>query len=179
MESHIRIDEGVKRGRKQQRSPLAPIDPDDVTRSPAIPHDLDPKAVLELYLQYPTTSGIAQRLGVRRSTLTLWLRDTCPRDWRNVQIARALIRKEDADEGLQTAQDALALARAREMLRSGQWDLERLDGRNYGQQVQITHEIGGTLAAALERTRQREVGADLGVSQDVSDAVIVDNQEVK
>jgi hypothetical protein len=105
----------------------------------AIPADLDPKYVLDLYLQHPTTSGIAAQLGVRRSSLTLWLRERCPEDWRNVQIARALIRKEDADEGLETSKSHLQLARAREMLRSGQWDLERLDSANYGQKQEVTH----------------------------------------
>jgi transposase len=139
-EAHVRIDEGIKRGPKKQGK-IRPRRVNSQTGlAEAIPPGLDPKYVLDLYLQNPTTSGIAQKLGVRRSTLTLWLRKTCPEDWKNVQICKALMRKEDADEGLETAADALELARAREMLRSGQWDLERLDAANYGQKQEVTHQ---------------------------------------
>ena len=137
---HVRIDEGIKKGPRKPKKPK-------ITRAPradpgtAIPPDLDPKHVLDLYLQHPTTSGIAQQLGVRRSTLTLWLRERCPTDWKNVQIARALIRKEDGDAGIEGADDALSLARAREMLRSGQWDLERLDSANYGQKQELSVDV--------------------------------------
>ena len=136
-EAHVRIDEGIKRGPKAKRKPL-PVRRNEAGTAEAIPPDLDPKFVLDLYLQHPTTSGIAQQLGVRRSSLTLWLRKRCPEDWKNVQIAKALMRKEDADYGLETAGDALTLARAREMLRSGQWDLERLDSHTWGPKQELT-----------------------------------------
>lgn len=138
-EAHIRIDEGVKRGPRKRNKP--PVRRDESGQVEAIPANLDPKEVLDLYLQYPTTSGIAAKLGLRRSSLTLWLRKTCPEDWRNVQLAKAHMRKEDGDEGIETASDALALARAREMLKSGQWDLERLDPKNYGQKQEVTHNL--------------------------------------
>ena len=136
-EAHVRIDEGVKRGpRKRSKAPLR-RDP-ETGLAQSIPPDLDPKTVLDLYLQYPTTSGIAAKLGLRRSSLTLWLREKCPEDWKNVQLAKAHMRKEDGDEGIEVASDPMQLARAREMLRSGQWDLERLDSANYGQKQEVT-----------------------------------------
>ena len=135
--AHLRIDEGIKRGSKiPSKARIPRRSPEGLVQ--AIPNDLDPKYVLDLYLQHPTTSGIAQQLGVRRSSLTLWLRKRCPEDWKNVQIAKALMRKEDADYGLETAGDALTLARAREMLRSGQWDLERLDSHTWGPKQELT-----------------------------------------
>ena len=136
-EAHVRIDEGVKRGPRKRTEPPKTRNV-ETGLVQAIPDDLDPKQVLDLYLQYPTTSGIAAKLGVRRSSLTLWLRKTCPEDWKNVQIAKALMRKEDADEGIEGASEPMQLARAREMLRSGQWDLERLDSKNYGQKQELT-----------------------------------------
>lgn len=147
-ESHVRIDEGVKRGPKKKYVKPPRRNP-ETGLAESIPPDLDPKMVLDLYLQYPTTSGIAQKLGLRRSSLTLWLRKTCPEDWKNVQIAKALMRKEDADEGLETADNALNLARAREMLKSGQWDLERLDSKNYGQKQEVTHTVVPVLNIAV------------------------------
>ena len=135
---HIRIDEGISKS--TPRSPL-PDKFNDSKLSAAIPDDLDPKIVLDAYLCAETTSQIAAQFGYKRSTLTLWLREKCPEDWHNIQIARALIRKEDANENIENATDALSLARAREMLRSGQWDLERLDRRTYGQEQQVSLQI--------------------------------------
>ena len=128
---HIRIDEGVKRGQKRQGSPLRRSL--ETGLAEAIPAGLDPKTVLEAYLATPHTSKIAETFGVRRSSLTAWLRQVAPDDWRNVQLIRAHLKKEDGDEGIEDAREAFELARAREMLRSGQWDLERLDA-DYAQQ---------------------------------------------
>jgi hypothetical protein len=42
---------------------------------------------------------------------------------------------------VQTASDPLSLARARESLRSAQWELERLFSRLYGQKQEVTHNL--------------------------------------
>ena len=128
---HVRSDEGMKRGAKRRGSPLRRSI--ETGLAEAIPSGLDPKTVLEAYLSYPHTSQIAAKFGVRRSSLTAWLRVTAPEDWKNVQRVRAHLRKEDGDEAIENSLDAFELARAREMLRSGQWDLERLDA-DYAQQ---------------------------------------------
>lgn len=52
--------------------------------------------------------------------------------WKAVQVARAIARKEAAEEELDTAPDMLTVARARERLKSAQWDLERVCRRIYG-----------------------------------------------
>ena len=140
-ESHIRIDEGIKRGPKNKYKHTPPSKtPDDSLRE-AIPADLDPDRVLDLYLSSPRTSQIAAELGIRRSTLTWWMRKVRPEQWKQVQVLRALMKKESADEGLEDAKDALSLARARELLKSGQWDLERLDSGTFGVKVEQTIEI--------------------------------------
>jgi hypothetical protein len=160
---HQRIDEGLKRGPKKPKPRNHSRVAKDPTRNP-IPPDLDAKLVLEMYLESETTSQLAAQLGVRRSSLTLWLREHHPEDWKNVQIAKALMRKEDADDGLESADNALDLARAREMLRSGQWDLERLDSKNYGpkqevavtidHQVAVEHSLSTDASELLGRIRQ-------------------------
>ncbi len=144
-EASKRIDKGIKRGaRPHQNKPpryahKPPKHPGRMdTALGIIPADLNPQEVLERYLTESTTSQIAAQYGVSRKTLVRWLKDKAPDQWKQVQIIRALCRKEDADEGIENACDALSLARAREMLRSGQWDLERLDSHNYGQKQEVS-----------------------------------------
>ena len=143
---HQRIDEGVKRSARAS-SPLRRSD--DTGLPEAIPAGLDPKLVLDAYLTTPTTSQIAARFGVRRSSLTAWLREVAPVDWKNVQIVRAHAKKEDGDEGVQESLDAFELARAREMLRSGQWDLERLDADYAVQKAAININAGGSITVQI------------------------------
>lgn len=157
---HVRIDEGVKRGARHQHKPPK--------KRPegkgAVPEGLKPSEVLDRYLTESTTGQIAYGYGVSRKTLVRWLIANAPEQWKEVQVIRALCRKEDADEGIETACDALSLARAREMLRSGQWDLERLDSKNYGpkqevavtidHQVQVEHSLSTDASELLGRIRQ-------------------------
>lgn len=153
-EAHIRADEGLKRPRYAHRPPMRRNEEGQVE---AIPPTLDPDQVLEQYLNAQTTSHIAKALGIKRKSLVRWLREVRPDKWKQVQIIRALIRKEDADEGAEGARDALSLARARDMLRSAQFDLERLDHASYGQHIQQTIELTGDLGDRLRRARERVI----------------------
>ena len=160
MADHIRIDEGVKRGPKHAHKPPKKR-PEG---NGQIPADLSPATVIERYLTESTTGQIAYSYGVSRKTLVRWLQTHAPEQWREVQVIRALCRKEDADEQIETACDALSLARAREMLRSGQWDLERLDSKNYAakqevavtidHQVAVEHSLTIGASELLGRIRQ-------------------------
>jgi len=107
-------------------------------RNQAIPADTDPESILQEYLSHGSSRLIAERLGVARSTLSAWLRAQLPEEWRRAQLALALARKEMGDEGIEGSIDAFGLARARELLRSGQWDLERLDRATYGSQPSVS-----------------------------------------
>ena len=150
-EAHIRIDEGISRGPKSKiyRHSVKRRRNPTTGSVQAIPDDLDPKVVLDRYLTEQTTSQIAQSFGVNRKSLVAWLREVCPEQWKKVQVIRALIRKDDADEGLENACDALSLARAREMLKSGQWDLERLDSNTYAPKAQVTVDYSVRIDPAL------------------------------
>lgn len=134
-----RIDYGIPRGPKGRAKLPHRRNPEGIAE--AIPAGLNVDAVLQRYLSAPTSSTIARELGVRRSTLTKWLRDTAPEKWKAVQVIRADLRKEDGDEGIYGARDALELARARELLKSAQWDLERLDSANYSEKVEHASQI--------------------------------------
>ena len=96
---------------------------------------LDPREILERYLAGETGPQIAQSLGVTKQALSFWLISKGEEDWRAAQLVKAIDRKERADELIETADNALDLTRAREMLRSAQWDLERVCRRIYGQDV--------------------------------------------
>lgn len=137
---HTRIDEGVKRGPrimpappKRRRSPVA--------RDNGKLSQANPQEVIARYFRDETTADIAQTLGVHRSALHQWLIRNCEQDWRDAQVARAITAMEQAKEDLQTASDPLSLARAREALRSAQWELERLFSRLYGQKQEVTHNL--------------------------------------
>ena len=69
---------------------------------------------------------------------------------------RALLRKEEADRILSIATDPLELARGREMLKSAQWDLERICRRVFGQEaVNINLNLNRDLGDRLRRARER------------------------
>lgn len=155
---HVRIDEGVKRG--PQRIRRLPNRRNEDGQVEAIPPDLDPDGVLQLYLASHTTSHIAKELGVRRSSLVAWLREQRPEQWRQVQQVRAFLTKEDGQEAVEDAADPFGLARARELLRAGQWDLERLD-KDYAPQQHITVELTGDLGDRLRRARERVIEGEV------------------
>ena len=94
---------------------------------------VDPKDVLNRVLNEESTRDIAASLGVTRSALNQWLLNTSETEWRATQVARAYRRKEEAEDEMDCAQDALSLARAEKRLRAAQWDLERVCRRIYGQ----------------------------------------------
>ena len=154
-EAHVRIDEGIKRPRRK---------PGELSRRPEdlgswkIPSDLNPDEVIDRYLVAETTTKIARQYGLSRRALVAWLRDVRPEEWKRVQIIRALIKKEDSETGLETAPDALSLARARECLRSAQFDLERLDSRNWGQKQEVS--VSGTInfTTAIREISERRLG---------------------
>ena len=157
---NIRIDKGIKRGAKKTS---AGIPRQSVARRrneeglvEGIPANLDPKVVLQQYLDATTTSQIALQYGVKRKTLTQWLRNVAPAEWKQVQIVRAHCQKEDANEGLAEAPDALSLARARELLKSAQFDLTALDP-DYAPKHNVTVDINVDLGDRLMRAEQRAI----------------------
>jgi len=156
LRENTRIDKGVKRG-PRKRYQHTPMRRNEEGLVEAIPPDLDHEEILKRYLATPKTSQIARDLGVRRHSLVAWLRSKDPEKWKAVQVIRAITRKEDSEEGLEDANDALALARARELLRSAQWDLERLDASNYGQKQEITHNIVPVLSITVAPQQPSEI----------------------
>jgi hypothetical protein len=95
--------------------------------------NIDPKDILERYLAEESSDKIAASYGVTRAALSLFMLRTAETEWKEAQLTKALQKKEKAEELMERADNALDLTRAREMLRSAQWDLERVWRRVFGQ----------------------------------------------
>jgi hypothetical protein len=78
---------------------------------------------------------IAPKLGVSKTALSQALLKYCEDDWKNIQVAKAWVQVENAEDELETAQDMLAVQRAQHRLKSAQWQLERLHRRLFGQEA--------------------------------------------
>ena len=125
--------------------------------------DVDPKDILERYLAEEPSDRIAQSYGVTRAALSLFMLKHAEQDWKDAQLTKALIRKERAEDLMDRADNALDLTRAREQLRSAQWELERVCRRIYGQDVP-------NVAQAVQININLRRGAD---------AAIIESEEVK
>lgn len=110
--------------------------------------ETDPKAILERYLSDESTKQIAASFGVTRQALGKYLLAVAETEWKEAQVARAISRKESAEDDLDEIKDKIATADkeerdrltltvslARERLKAAQWDLERVCRRIYGQDV--------------------------------------------
>ena len=89
--------------------------------------------VINRVLIEESTKDIAASYGVTRSALNKWLLNSDEEQWKAAQFIRAFKRKEEAEDAMEAAHDALSLARAEKLLRAAQWDLERVCRRIYGQ----------------------------------------------
>ena len=95
--------------------------------------------VMARYQEGESVWAIAQSLQCAHTTLYRMLIADRPEAWRDAKVSHALANLETAEEELRTAPDALALSRAREVVRSCQWQLERLMRSVYGQQDHADH----------------------------------------
>lgn len=122
--------------------------------------EADPLKILERYLSDESTETIAKSYGVTRQSLGQFLLRNAEEDWKEAQVARAIARKEQAEDEINSAADALELAKAREKLKSAQWDLERVCRRIYGQDHNINFNLNITdLGDRLRRARERVIEA--------------------
>jgi predicted DNA-binding protein YlxM (UPF0122 family) len=112
--------------------------------------DQDPKTILARYLSDESTKEIAKCYGVTRQALGQYLLKHAETEWKEAQVARAIARKEQAEDDMeaigtrietadreQRERLTLTLSLARERLKAAQWDLERVCRRIYGQDVQV------------------------------------------
>lgn len=116
--------------------------------------------VLDRYINGEQIAAIAPTYGVSDVTMYALLLRQHEAAWKDVQVARALARLEQSQDDLREAPDALSLARARELVRSAQWELERLFNRLFGPKQEVTVvtvDLGDRLRRASERVIEGEV----------------------
>lgn len=164
---HVRADEGIERG---PRKPPAKW-PD---RKPAISGklgpDFNPEIILTRYLQGELLADIAVDLGVSETALNYHLLKPDIREaWREAQVAVSLTDYQEAKSVVKSSPDALSLARAREIARFSQFDLERLEPKLFGQkqELTLTHTVPGDVLKELAALRQ-ELGLQRGNVIDVA-----------
>ncbi|MCR4298098.1 MAG: hypothetical protein NUV75_04985, partial [Gallionella sp.] len=84
------------------------------------------------YLDGEDIASLAVEYDVTRDRLYQILVEGDSDAWRSAQSAKALTAFQDTKEQLESAPDGLSLARARELHKSAQWQLEKLLRRLYG-----------------------------------------------
>ena len=124
--------------------------------------NVDPASIIARYLADETMPEVAKSLGVHRSGLNHFLLRTCPDQWRDAQVARAVTAFDNAKTDLASADNALDLARAREQLRTAQWELERLLKRLYGPSAELTGKDGGPLQIEVVRYGSELIEGEVG-----------------
>lgn len=140
----------------------------------------DPKSILDRYLSDESTKDIAKSYGVTRQALGQFLLKTAESEWKEAQVARAIARKEQAEDDYEAickdldlsvgeekeklrdlTQLSLARLKGAELrLKAAQWDLERVCRRIYGQDapdqkgagVTISINLGGNNASDAVKT---------------------------
>lgn len=175
-EAHVRIDEGVKRGKRKMRQEArqAPRTAEG-TFSPIY----SPAKRSEVILSVPeairngkTTRQIAEQHQIPLSTLQAWIVGNPEvEEARGAMIASELcIRMGEIDD----AQDPLGLARAREGFKAWSWIAERRESRLYGQKqevkVDIEHHV--TVDHALTEEARDLLGKVRGKSVSIPSPII-------
>ena len=92
-----------------------------------------------------------------------------PEQWRDAQVAHAIHRLEQCKKEIESASDALMLARGREGARVAQWELERLLKRIYGPSQEVTGKDGGPLSIEIVRYGSVQIEGEV-VRQPIANA---------
>lgn len=178
------------RSPRKQTAPVAPLEMPErelsVAKRPLgnLPAELRAEIadkVLERYMAGEQVANIAPEFKTSDVTIYALLLREREADWVDIQKARALARYERyqdeleaARERMKAAPDALSLARERDqarvaesLVKSAQWELERLLRRLYGQDQQITLAIVD-LGDRLRRARERVIDVGSAPTQELS-----------
>jgi predicted DNA-binding protein YlxM (UPF0122 family) len=134
----------------------------------------DPKQILQRYLSDESTKDIAKSYGVTRQALGQHLLKHAEAEWKEAQVARAISRKEQAEDDMDAISSrienadkderdrlTLTLSLARERLKAAQWDLERVCRRIYGQEA--PQQTGGLVQINIGIRRNTDTAVDAEV----------------
>ena len=145
--------------RNSGKAPIASLPPQERA---ALLH-----TVLSRYLEDEELGDIAQDIGISQTGLYKALVQHAPEDWIAAQGSRALMRMDRADRALETAPDMTAISRAREILRSTQWQAERTLRRLYGDAAPKTD--SGRISIVLNVGSMARQSDNLTIDQAPSD----------
>jgi hypothetical protein len=160
-----RIDKGQSRTKYPNLPPVSNLAKNPLKALPEARRREIAQEVIARYLHGEQVAEMAHEFSTSDVTLyALLLRDH-EIEWKDAQTARALARLERENRKLEEAPDPLSLARARELVRSAQWELERLLNRIFGPKQEVTHTIKPEFNVILK--------ADLPVDNPVDE--VVDN----
>lgn len=155
-----RIDKGVERPKYPSIPPKSNLAKNPFKSLPEARRAEIAEQVIARYLHGEQVADMAVEFSTSDVTLyALLLRDH-ETEWKDAQTARALARLERENRGLEVAPDPLSLARARELVRSAQWELERLLNRIFGPKQEVTH-ISADLGDRLRRARERVIEGEI------------------
>lgn len=92
----------------------------------------DTSQILDRLREGERVQDIAKELGIGAPKLYEWLLRHSPEEWAAVSAGKSLARLEQAETDLDAASDQVAISKARESHRMGQWTLEKVARRMYG-----------------------------------------------
>lgn len=120
--------------------------------------EVDPQGVVQRYIAGEKMKDMAAQYGVSDIALYAFVLRHCKDDWLAAQSAKAFAMKERGQDGLEDPKNPLNLSADRELVRAGQWDLERVMRKEYGRDeanININvFDLGERLRRAKERTTQ-------------------------
>ena len=172
---HVRIDEGVKRGKRRPSKPgVKPKNLRDANSGQYLA--LIPESTKLLVIEEAATAvqmgeyshaamdALGAKYGVSGRTVRTWLlADERAEKARGLLINGELARTLDELREAKTASSPLPLACAREEFRAWSWMAERREHRLYGQKQEVTHTGTVTVTNALQaisERRQGQIGSD-------------------
>lgn len=156
---HVRIDEGVKRGRRRKDAPYRP----KKRNYPALADSQSKAAQHRATILQALTSGrmlkdIADDLQVSPSALSHYLAQDP--EYIAAREAGIAVQLDDWQKAMEVATSPLNLARAREVFRAVAWRGEREFPHRWAQRSHVTVEHVGDLAERLRRARERVIDAE-------------------
>ena len=95
--------------------------------------DANADLILKRYEHGEGIEAIAKDLGITPPAIYRYLARHAQEEWKEYQAANALHAYQVAEDELKTATDGVTLSRARELVKSQQWKLERVLRKIYGQ----------------------------------------------
>lgn len=121
----------------------------------------DTQALVNRYLAGESVQDIAKDHGATRAAIYKWmLSGLGDKDYQDLVTYCLVKRVADADERLESADNAVDIARAREMARFARMDLERRRPALYGQTNKVQLEVMEDLGERLRRARSRTIDAE-------------------